>query len=465
MGNFSESLLLEGGISAVEFFSDEKHQQEVMDEISEFNDEELSQAFSSIFTPKEEKDEYETELDIITEQQLSCMHCIPDSTIQQEIVKKSSSKTVKMLIKKTRLHPDAEKLFIKRGEMKLILPYFKRYELHQCTQESLVRMAVSSSKGEVMFRSYIQEHCLCGSACMVMLQKRYQKVFNIFKEYQSFGKYNIDYILSHGYQKLDVMLTLPLGADDKLLIAMGLRSKVYNFKKVYPFADDVSDLLKAFPTEKAEDFFFYGHLTPQEEDVLLETADKNFKLVRSYIKYNAFNAKAEAKFFAIADMENKKTYVTYHRLKKDNFKKLIENKERELIKLSICSKGIPSFVYSTNTHYCRVPQVTRNFIADYLSDSTELDKNNLKLGRYLYDGLNAEIESILVLLKETAILSFLIERQLITRTGLEEVIKDGRDDLFNLYLDHNGAKKNLLDFVKEHGTQQMLVQLKKRGVY
>ena len=161
MKNFDESVLSENGINVLDYLSDGGHQEEFLEEVDRLGDEELSEAYKSLFDGDAKVIEKENNLQKLF-----------DNNEQTRLVKESIAKNnflwLEKLLKRKELDWFAEKMVAETGNPKLISLLIARKRLGWSAQnviaeynneEWIAKIIKKQSDLSPYFKSYVITNC------------------------------------------------------------------------------------------------------------------------------------------------------------------------------------------------------------------------------------------------------------------------------------------------------------------
>lgn len=322
MRNFDENLLKASGLSAEDFFADEKNQQNVMDEIAAFGDGELTAAFGNLFNPPEGEDAYLTGNAFFSVEEVLRIGKVPEKDMQLKIVRHSPRDAVEALIGLGHLCAEAEWALFKRDAV-LFGAYLERFRPYPRTFELLVRdalgiaapnaaekatqwrkqaidvlkqafaayslsdkeqdvLAFAAQKGGTaseLAAAYIAHRPLSEAVLRRLLLGRAEKFIASYQAFFPLGAAAGD-IPDAGEAAVLFWFPRLRRPEDKIALALGVRRKMpFGTQKKLLFCRDVSLLLQKAGAKDTP--VISSPLTPKEECVLVQHPNK--EMARSYL--------------------------------------------------------------------------------------------------------------------------------------------------------------------------------------
>ena len=159
--NFDESLLSENGINVLDYLSDGSHQENFLEEVGRFGDQELSNAYKSLFDGDakviEKENDFKTLLDNNEHVKLV-----------KECISKNKFSWLEKLLKKKEIDWFAEKMIAEIGNPKLIAQLISRKHLGWSAQNVIAEFNNDDWTAQIIkkqqdlspyFKSYVITHC------------------------------------------------------------------------------------------------------------------------------------------------------------------------------------------------------------------------------------------------------------------------------------------------------------------
>lgn len=361
MKKFDESLLLESGMSAEDYFADEENQQNIMDEIAEFQDEELATAFSRLFNPPAREDAYLTGRIKITAEEVAKMHVLPEGHIQAEVASGGTAEMVQALFKLGRLCPDAELALFRRGDMALIeqslangVPYASTLEtlvraaakdgempaitakrqviarqvlplvFQKCpylpyrAEEALVLAAEQSEEMKQLFIAYVKQHCLSLYLQEKMIRQKRLALLGLYFQYQS-AEALLRFMPRMGWNDIKSFFKLLQRPEDKLFFALYVRGSVINATSLFPFCRILTGFIRQIGAKAKLPGVITQWMSPEEQCALVTHPNK--QLLRCYRR--ELCPAAQEELIRHAPMPQFNFYIEQRRLDSDSVKMII----------------------------------------------------------------------------------------------------------------------------------------------
>lgn len=136
MGLFNEQTLAQSGLSAVEFFSRENNQKDVLEELSAFHDAELIAAFEKIFQskPLQKEDGSEDKMTLNEYRTFAKKGGFVPVVDQLDIIKGKDPVFIRALVSHQKLDAAAEQQLFRQKDLPLLVFYLKRHKISLTSQ-------------------------------------------------------------------------------------------------------------------------------------------------------------------------------------------------------------------------------------------------------------------------------------------------------------------------------------------
>ncbi len=161
MKNFDESLLSENGINVLDYLSDGSHQENFLEEVGRFGDQELSNAYKSLFDGDAKVIEKESDFKTLLDNN-------EHVKLVKECISKNKFSWLEKLLKKKEIDWFAEKMIAEIGNPKLIAQLISRKHLGWSAQNVIAEFNNDDWTAQIIkkqqdlspyFKSYVITNC------------------------------------------------------------------------------------------------------------------------------------------------------------------------------------------------------------------------------------------------------------------------------------------------------------------